>query len=1013
MSKQVYRSSFYGATVNHQPDCKSRTDGACPVCKRDHDTDCRWFSDLKTVLCYTKGQGGTSSVPEPPDEVDTPIGTYKFIDITTDRRAGKYVQQEQRPQPRWEKPERPTGRTDYLYRDADGKPVVKVIRKDDGNGKKTFSQLYRFPNGDWEQYDKNEKGSFVSNMPAELKEQLKHQVPLYNLPAVLKAIDKGEPVFLAEGESCAKALADLGMTATTLIAGAGKLKAYNSDALNVLKGATVILCPDRDQKGVSHMEEVEAALHGVAAKTQWLYAEPDSSEWSHLQKDGGADVADWLSEGVTKAQILSAAGAKRKTAAVRSDMPKRKEKLAGNVIDHPTKQRLTLSKTELDSRITELAKQSQSLKVSEIELDLDDLAKESGRDALTVRKAYEARLEELEAEESADEKSVEIDSLLKLGNYEPTLTEFLHPELAKPLTKVADLLGTSHAAVLTSLLPIIGSLAKVGTSLELRSATGFLALPIVYTCLVCESGGMKSPTQKMVLQGLFNLQRRADEQYELANKRYQAEEKRYQAALKPQNKKCSEGGRKEFELLEPPEPPEPPKLREFFTMDATREAVARIQCNQPGEGFLGYFDELVALFKAMGQYSNGRGSDMEDLLSGRDGGPLKINRVGGGGSGVRYSAPQKAYSIVGGIQPGVLGRIMGDFSDENGCWARFLFCWMPGKMSRYSESGGSYDIDALTTELYSKIAEYESKKYLLSKDARELYIPWYNRLADLCEAEPKPALKSVLSKMQRDTGVLALLLHLVNAAAAGEQQPASEVSVETMQSAIRLAKYYVGQARLLHIDGGAANGDEEAIIVKLVQLSDKRPESSEGWIDAQLAKNYLNFFKRYQNGKPAKAADIQRWFQRAVELGYGELSPNGKKWRSKKWSDSLLKDDSNSSIEPEEVEMVQDFEKSPLEPAPTVIAEYKVNEEFEDLGGDVTVASPPGAIAVAKGSTVRYCGSNPSLAQVCGQKRLTVIDVSTGLGTKTVEVRAEGWSVTRKIPLSELRLTRGIKAVST
>ncbi|NJL41415.1 MAG: hypothetical protein HC899_35455, partial [Leptolyngbyaceae cyanobacterium SM1_4_3] len=228
------------SNIVRQPDFYSKTDGACPVCKRNHDTDCRWYSDLKTVLCYTKGQGGTSSVPEPADEVDG----YKWVDrkLTRDGRCAIYILEEQLSEPQWRKPQRPAGRTQYLYHDADGKPVVKVVRKDDGNGKKSFSQLYRFPNGDWEQYSKGGDGKLVSNMPAELKADLKRQVPLYNLPAVLKAIANGEPVFLMEGEGLADRLGKLGLTATSLIGGAGKLKAYNPDALNVLKGATVILC---------------------------------------------------------------------------------------------------------------------------------------------------------------------------------------------------------------------------------------------------------------------------------------------------------------------------------------------------------------------------------------------------------------------------------------------------------------------------------------------------------------------------------------------------------------------------------------------------------------------------------------------------------------------------------------------------------------------------------------------------------------------------------------------------
>jgi len=59
---------------SNKPNMKSGRDGPCPICDRVHDQDCHWYSDGKTVLCHTKGAGGTSNVSCPPDSVPGPAG---------------------------------------------------------------------------------------------------------------------------------------------------------------------------------------------------------------------------------------------------------------------------------------------------------------------------------------------------------------------------------------------------------------------------------------------------------------------------------------------------------------------------------------------------------------------------------------------------------------------------------------------------------------------------------------------------------------------------------------------------------------------------------------------------------------------------------------------------------------------------------------------------------------------------------------------------------------------------
>jgi hypothetical protein len=156
------------------------------------------------------------------------------------------------------------------------------------------------------------------------------------------------------------------------------------------------------------------------------------------------------------------------------------------------------------------------------------------------------------------------------------------------------------------LLPVAATLLKVGTKLELIATTHFYALPIIYTGVLAESGSAKSPTQKVILEPLFDMQSKADDEYNNRLEDYEA---------------AKAGKRDDI--------PPKPKPREYYTIDSTREAIATIQSQQPDRGFLGWFDELSALIGGQNQYRNGRGSDKESILSGRDGTGLKVNRASG------------------------------------------------------------------------------------------------------------------------------------------------------------------------------------------------------------------------------------------------------------------------------------------------------------------------------------------------------------------------------------------------
>ena len=236
----------------------------------------------------------------------------------------------------------------------------------------------------------------------------------------------------------------------------------------------------------------------------------------------------------------------------------------------------------------------------------------------------------------------------------------------------------------------------LGTELEVNPATDFKAYPIVYTGIVAESGSGKSPAQKAILKPLFRLQAEAEEEFQHAIANWEID--------------C-----KEAKQNDEPTPPRPTP-REYFTTDATREAVVQIQANQPNRGFLGWFDELSGLINGQNQYRSGRGSDKEALLSGRDGSAQKIDRA----SGKRlFHYARSGYSITGSTQPDTLRGMMGNFKDSSGQWARFLWCFLPIQKAGYQTSDIPTNISETLYQTYKRLEAMPAMTYRWSPEAKD------------------------------------------------------------------------------------------------------------------------------------------------------------------------------------------------------------------------------------------------------------------------------------------------------
>lgn len=181
----------------------------------------------------------------------------------------------------------------WYYPARDGKQLIQVTRIDDGEGGKPERSQNRWNGKRWVKgYGTIERS----------------QIPIYRFEEVRKAIADRKPIFIVEGESCADALWNLGLAATTNIGGESKWR--ETDTADLEGAEQIILCPDRDKPGLKHMEKIAE----IFPDAEWLYAYPDSPFWEpgRIAESKGLDVADWIEDfNLTADDILKAVEPKR------------------------------------------------------------------------------------------------------------------------------------------------------------------------------------------------------------------------------------------------------------------------------------------------------------------------------------------------------------------------------------------------------------------------------------------------------------------------------------------------------------------------------------------------------------------------------------------------------------------------------------------------------------------------------------------------------------------------------
>ncbi|MCM1001843.1 AAA family ATPase [Wolbachia pipientis] len=164
----------------------------------------------------------------------------------------------------------------WNYYDEDNQIIVIVYRYDPPEGKKEYRPF--------------DVKTFNYASP-EIR-------PLYNIPGILKS----DKVVLVEGEKCAEALIEQGITATTAMSGANA--PIEKTDWTPLKGKHIIIWPDNDEAGNKYAKNAEKKLLEIGVASLVVLKIPQG-------KPKGWDAADGVQEGINISEFIEKKSTKK------------------------------------------------------------------------------------------------------------------------------------------------------------------------------------------------------------------------------------------------------------------------------------------------------------------------------------------------------------------------------------------------------------------------------------------------------------------------------------------------------------------------------------------------------------------------------------------------------------------------------------------------------------------------------------------------------------------------------
>ena len=402
----------------------------------------------------------------------------------------------------------------------------------------------------------------------------------------------------------------------------------------------------------------------------------------------------------------------------------------------------------------------------------------------------------------------------------PFPTEALPASLRRLVEQGAEVYATSADFIAAPMLATAG--AAIGNGVEIEIKRGWREGTNLYVALVGSPGSRKTPALALSTDCLHAIQQEL-------HRLYLDEVTAYEQAMAEWDDTPRRDRRAQHMVR-----PVAPEYHHVLTTNATTEALAPMLATA-GSILLDQ-EELSGWFGGMNQYRGGRGADRQFYLSAWTRRSVKVDRKG---SAVPIIIAKPHVSVVGGIQPDLLGGLAGAEQRQDGFLDRILWAYPDPLPDRFTEDEISPEASRAADWSFQGLSQLRFLEPPLvvrfDAEAKSLWAEWYVVNAREIESgDVSSSLEGVWAKMPGQVARIATILHVLDAAfsqpeptiefvedtettpdpfaprpaggPAPEVQPEAsspdwvpdEISVDTLRAAIQLGEYFKSHARRVH-----------------------------------------------------------------------------------------------------------------------------------------------------------------------------------------------------------------------
>ena len=420
-------------------------------------------------------------------------------------------------------------------------------------------------------------------------------------------------------------------------------------------------------------------------------------------------------------------------------------------------------------------------------------------------------------------------------DWQPFLVEMLPDPVRSFVVEKSAAIGCDPSFLA---LPMLSYAAgAIGTMRSCMVKPGWEEPAVVWAAIVGDPGSQKTPAFKAAGQFADARQREAFAEHAermLEHDRAMLEHDANVAAWKRDVAKGRGGA--------PPDKPVRPAATRYMVSDTTIEALAPILADNP-RGLTVAVDELAGWVESFGQYkSGGRGADAAKWLSMHNAGAVTVDRKGG----ATLYVPQAAVSVVGGIQPRVLARTIGQqHYRDNGLLARLLLAMPPRRPKTWSTGGVWSTSTTDVANVFAVLYGLEAGPVVdLDADATDVFKQFFAEHATE-QAAATGDVAAMLAKIEAYAARLSLIVHLLGWA--GRQHDRQRIGAADVEAGVALARWFAREARrvyhvLEHGDNDSADAVDELL----------------AWIDTRggsaSVRDVARGLRRYRGTAAAEAA---------------------------------------------------------------------------------------------------------------------------------------------------------------